>query len=120
MNDWSLFALISKRRPIINRIIADGKDQIRGVQQCVCRLVGYLPNAATEIWKFLVRDCPRSLESSNNRKCRCAKEITNGSAEFWLARHQAQNNHGRFCRIDKTRGVRKRSLGSSALRNRRR
>src|ERR1700747_3337279 len=72
VNDWSLFSLVPMRRPILNRIIANSKDQIRGVQECVCWLIGYLPNPAAEVWKLLARNCSRSLKSSHNRKCRCA------------------------------------------------
>src|SRR4029077_1220465 len=108
------------RRPILNRIVADSDNEISGVQERICRLIGYLPNAATEVWELFSGDGSRSLESSNNRKCRCAKEITNSSAEFCLARHKSEQDHRRFRKIDKTRGVGKRSLASSALRNRRR
>src|ERR1700745_4036772 len=117
VNDWSLFVLVPMRWPILDRIIADRKDQIRGVQECVCRLIGNLTNAATEVWKLLARDSSCSLKSSDNRKCRGAKQITNGIAELWFARHQTEQNHWRFRGIDKTRGVGKRSLASSALRN---
>src|SRR4029077_17034942 len=120
MNDWPVLVFVPVRRPILNRIVADSYDQISRVQKCICGLIGNLPNAATEIWKLLARDCSRSLKSSNNRKCRCPKEITNGSAELWFARHKSEEDHRRFCGIDKTRRVGKRLLGGSALGNRRR
>src|SRR5437588_457970 len=96
MNDWSALAFVPVRWPILNCVIADSDNEISGVQGCICGLIGYLPNATTEIWKLLARDCSRSLKSSNNRKCRCAKEIANGSAEFWLARHKSEEDHRRF------------------------
>src|SRR6202035_5671205 len=64
VNEWSLFVLVPMRRPILDRIIADSKDQIRGVQECVCWLVGYLPNPAAEVCKLLAGYGSRSLESS--------------------------------------------------------
>src|SRR4029077_14278610 len=111
-------AFVPVRGPILDCVVADRYDQISRVQKCICGLIGYLPNAATEVWELLARDCSRSLKSSNNRKCRCAKEITNGSAEFWLARHKSEEDHRRLRGIDKTRRVGKGSLGGSALRNR--
>src|SRR4051812_27871809 len=119
MNDWSVLVFVPVRGPILDCVIADSYDQISGVQKRICRLIGYLPNAATEIWKLFARDCSRSLKSSNNRKCRCAKEITNSIAEFWLARHKSEEDHRRFRGIDKTRGLGKRMLRSRPLRNRR-
>src|SRR3954451_18336664 len=117
MNDRSLFAFVPVRGPVLDCVVADSDGQISRVQKCICGLIGYLPNAATEIWKLLARDCSRSLESSNNRKCRCAKEITNGSAELRLARHQAEEDHRRTRGIDKPRCFGKRFLGSRPLRN---
>src|SRR6266487_5281424 len=119
MNDWSVFAFVPLRGPILDCVVADSYDQICRVQKCICGLIGYLPNATAEIWKLLARDCSRSLKSSNNRKCRCAKEIANGSAEFWLARHKSEEDHRRFRGIDKTRGFGKGMLRSTSLRNRR-
>src|SRR3954454_11959429 len=119
MNDRSLFGFVPLRGPILDCVVADSYDQISRVQKCICGLIGYLTNAATEIWKLLARDCSRSLKSSNNRKCRCAKEITNGSAEFRFARHKSEEDHRRFRGIDKTRGFGKGMLRSRTLRNRR-
>src|SRR2546423_15683878 len=113
MNDWSVFAFVPLRGPILDCVVTDSYDQISRVQKCICGLIGNLTNAATEVWKLLARDCSRSLKSSDNRKRRCAKEITNGGAEFWLARHQAEENHRRFRGIDKTRGC-----GKGVLRRR--
>src|SRR3954467_12154008 len=104
MKDWPAFAFVPVRGPILDRVVADSNDQISRVQKCICGLIGYLPNAATEIWKLLARDCSRSLKSSNNGKGRGTKEITNGSAELRLARHQAEEDHRRFRGIDKTPG----------------
>src|SRR5205085_9815603 len=104
MNDWSVFAFVPVRGPILDCVVADSYDQISRVQKCICRLIGYLPNAATEIWKLLARNCSRSLKSSHNRKRCFAKEITNGSAEFWLARHMSDEVHRRFRGIDERRG----------------
>src|SRR5438477_11933172 len=103
MNDCSVFAFVPVRGPILDCVVADSYDQISRVQKCICGLIGYLPNAATEIWKLLARNCSRSLKSSHNRKRCCAKEITNGRAEFWLARHKSDEYHRRFLGIDKTR-----------------
>src|SRR3954470_22626123 len=119
MNDWPAFAFVPVRGPILDRVVADSYDQISRVQKCICGLIAYLPDAATEIWELLARDCSCSLKSSNNRKCRCAKEITNGSGEFWLARHKSEEDHRRFRGIDKTRGFGKGMLRSRPLRNRR-
>src|SRR5947208_4966030 len=119
MNDWPVLAFVPVRWPILDCVVADSYDQVSRVQKCICGLIGNLPNAATEIWKLLARDCSRSLKSSNNRKRRCAKEITDGSAEFWLARHQAEEDHRRFRGIDETPGFGKRMLRSRPLRNRR-
>src|SRR5436189_5342266 len=102
MNDWSVFAFVPLRGPILDGVVADSYDQISRVQKCICRLIGYLPNPAAEIWKLLARDCSRSLERSNNRKCRCAKEITTGRGEFWVASHKSKEDHRRLRGMDKT------------------
>src|SRR4029077_4472647 len=110
MNDWSVSAFVPVRGPILDCVVADSYDQISRVQKCICGLIGYLPNAATEVWKLFARDCSRSLKGSNNRKRRGVKQITNGIAEFGLARHKSEENHRRFRGIDKTRGFGKRML----------
>src|SRR5438270_13174450 len=119
MNNWSVLVFVPVRGPILDRVVADSDDQISRVQKSICGLIGYLPNAATEVGKLLARDCSGGLKSSNNRKCRCAKEITNGGAEFRLARHESEEDHRRFRGIDEAPGFGKRMLRRRPLRNRR-
>ena len=118
MNDWSLFAFVPFRGPILDCVVADSYDEISQIQKCVGRLIGYLPNAATEVRELFSGDGSRSLKSSDNRKRRGAKQIPNGINKLWFACHQAQQNHWRFRGVDKTRGCIEdiqKSLGEDAM-----
>src|SRR4051812_21938950 len=96
VNDGPVFASIPVRRPILDRVVSDGDDDISRVQECIRWLIRHLPNAAAETRKLLARDRTRGLKGSDNGNRRSAKQIANGFTELRLAGHEPQQDHRRF------------------------
>ncbi len=61
VDDPALAVPIPFGRPVFHRIIADGDNQIRGVEQTIRGLIGQLSDAAAEVVEQHGTDCTTRL-----------------------------------------------------------
>ena len=70
MDEFAKVLSVPVRRRVFHRIVADGDDQIGGIQEPVARLIGELSHPAAKILEEMSGNSAGRLESTDYREMR--------------------------------------------------